>query len=54
MVRREDDVGADGGRIQYSITWLWIDKHRREMLSWPKLTKNCSTKRKRSLQECVN
>jgi hypothetical protein len=48
--RWEDDVRAnlEKMKIQNWIRCLWIEKHGRELLSRPKLTKSCSTKRSRS------
>jgi hypothetical protein len=33
-------------RFRIGIKWLWIEKHGRELLSRPKLTKICSAKRR--------
>jgi len=48
--RWEDDVRANVEKMKI-LNWarcLWIEKHGRELLSRPKLTKSCSTKRSRS------
>ena len=46
----EDDVRAnlEKMKIQKWVRCLWIEKHGRELLSRPILTKICSTKRSRS------
>jgi hypothetical protein len=48
--RWEDDVRAnvEKMKIQNWLSCLRIEKHGRELMSRPKLTKNCSTKRSRS------
>ena len=48
--RWEDDVrvNLEKMKIQNWVRFLWIENHGRKLLSRPKLTKSCSTKRSRS------
>jgi hypothetical protein len=50
-LRLENDVRGDLGKmkIRVGVKWLWIEKHGRELLSTPKLTKGCSTRTRRLL-----